>query len=406
VKITELPHDTAEIYLLHVQSLNSVLKTKNLGLSRTTLYRRIRKQARDCPDWEELLKAKKGQDNWGSVMGIDTTGLKTRGVAYVYLHIADVTSRDPLAYAVCTREDAATIEPILRKLKNLGYNPKIVVSDLAPEILISVKNVFPNAILQGCVFHASLWLDKELPTKKTIKKVGKEKAVLWRKVKDIINYACISKNESTRQQYLEQLKSLPLDEKARSVVERFLDNLKYYHTKDEFKGYSTNIFYNNACERHVGMIKDLKGKFRGFKSNIDATNDIIKLFWFLNRKSPTPFPEKEGDVLAYYMPLTSFCDYVNIPEFSKASGISKEFLIRTANRMGRTVVGDYAFAENELKDIEKSILKMRKTSLDVVMQKIGFDQTTTMKLLDKFGISLVFKSLHPSDIIISPVRHE
>jgi len=406
-KAKELTDDLAATYMFGVQSLESLLETKrDLKLSRTTLYRRIRVQARDCPGWEDLLKAEKGQENWGSVMGIDTTGLKIRGAVYVYIHIADVMSRDPLAYAICRREDAATIEPMLQKLKNLGYSPKVVVSDLAPEILFSVKNVFPNAILQGCVFHVSLWLNKELPTKKTIKKVGKEKTVLWRKVKDVINYACISKNESTKQQYLEQLKSLPLDEKARSVVERFLDHLKYYHTKDEFKGYSTNILYNNACERHVGMIKDLKRKFRGFKSNIDATNDIIKLFWFLKRKSPTRFQEKEGDALAYYMPLTSFCDCVNVPELSKASGISKEFLVTTANRMGRTVIGDYAFAENKLDDIKKSILKMGKTSLDAVMQKIEFDQTTTMELLDKFRIGLVFKSLRASDIMISPARRE
>jgi hypothetical protein len=380
-----------------------MLRTNNgLRISKTTLYRRIREQAKQCPSWEELLKAKKGQENWGSVMGIDTTGLKIRGAAYVYLHIADVMTRDPLAYTVCTGEDAPTIETILRKLKNLGYNPRIAVSDLAPEILISVEKVFPDAILQGCIFHVSLWLNKELPTKKTVENVSREKAILWRKVKDIINCVCISENESTRQQYLEQLKNLSLDEKARSVVERFLTNLKYYHTKDVFKGYSNSILYNNVCECHIGMIKHLKGKFRGFKSNIDITNNIIKLFWFLYRKSPTLSKEKEGDILPHYMPLTLFHDWVNITEVSKASGIPKEFLGETASRMGYALAGDYIFAKDKLKDIEKSILKMGKTSLDAVSQRIGFDPTTTVELLHKLGIRLVFKSFDPSEIIISP----
>jgi len=402
-KAQELPDDLAVAYMFRAQSLEALLENNSdLKLSKTTLYRRIREQARDCPDWDELLKTKKEQEKWGSVMGIDTTGLKIRGVHYVYLHIADVTSRDPLVYAVCTREDAATIEPILQKLEKFGYSPRIVVSDLAPEILISVKNVFPNAILQGCVFHVSLWLGKELPTKKTIKNVGTEKVVLWRKIKDIINYACISKNESTRERYLEELKSLPLDEKGRRVVERFLDNLKYYHTLDEFNCYSTNIFYSGVCERHIGMIKHLQAKFRGFKSNIKDTNDIIRLFWFLYRKSPTALPEKEEDVLAYYMPLTLFGDSANIAEFSKANGIPKEFLGETAKRMGYAVVGDYVFAEDKLKDLEKNILKMGKTSLEAVTQKIGFDQTTTIELFDKLGKKLVFKSLHPSEIITSP----
>lgn len=406
-KANEVPDDLAATYLFDVLSLKSLRNTnKNLKLSKTTLHRRIGLQAKQCPGWEGLVQARKGQVNWGSVMGMDTTCLKIRGAAFVYLHVADVISRDPLAYAVCDRKDAATIELILRKLKNLGYNPRIVVSDLAPEILTSVRDVFSNAMLQGCIFHVSLWLNKELPTKKTIKNVGKEKVALWRKVKDIIKYVCISKNESTRQRYLEQLKSLPLDEKARSIVGRFLDNLKYYHTGDELQGHGNNILTDNLCERHIRMVKDLQAKFKGFKSNVEATNDIIKLFWYLYRKSPTPFPTNEENILPCYMPLTSFCDCVNIFEVSRASGISEESLIASASRMGLTVVGEYAFAENRLKDIQQSILKMGKTSLDVVMRKIGFGQTTTIALLERFGLSYAYRSFDPSRIIVLPARHE
>ena len=406
-KAKEVPDDLVATYLFDVMSLKSLLKTnENLKLSRTTLYRRIREKAKQCPGWEELVKAGKRQENWGSVMGIDTTCLKIRGAPCVYLHVADVMSHDPLAYNVCARKDVATIEPILRKLKNLEYNPRIVVSDLAPEILASVRNVLPNAILQGCIFHVSSWLNKELPTKKMIKNVGREKVVLWRKIKAIINYACISKNESIRQRYLGQLKSLSLDEKARSVVERFLDHLEYYHTRDELQGYGSNILYDNLCECHIGMITRLESKFMGFKGNIEATNNIIRLFWYLYRKSRTVILTKEEDVSLHYMPLTLFCDCVNIPEVSEASGISKEILTRTALRTGLTIAGDYAFTENKLKDIEKIVLKMGKTSLGTVMQTIGFNQTTTMELLEKLGFSQVFKSLHPSDIIVSSPRHE
>jgi len=93
---------------------------------------------------------------------------------------------------------------------------------------------------------------------------------------------------------------------------------------------------------------------------------------------------------------------VNITEVSKASGIPKEFLGETASRMGYALAGDYIFAKDKLKDIEKSILKMGKTSLDAVSQRIGFDPTTTVELLHKLGIRLVFKSFDPSEIIISP----
>lgn len=152
----------------------------------------------------------KEQTDLGSEMVIDTTGLKIRGINYVYLHIADVKSGIPIVYAICEKEDVATIEPILRRLRSLGYSPRIVICDLAPELLVSIKDVFPDANIQGCLFHLSMWLNKELPTKKTVKKMGKEKITLWREVKSLITYAATSKDKDTRSQYLEQLKKSKL----------------------------------------------------------------------------------------------------------------------------------------------------------------------------------------------------
>lgn len=417
----QVPDDIAKTYLLNVTSLDAVLETIKLGVSRTTLFRRIGELAKDAPDWRELLKAKKGQSDWGFIMGIDTSGLKIRGANYVYLHVADVTSGDPLAYTIIRKEDAATIEPILLQLKNLGYSPRIVVTDLAPELLTSIKDVFPNAIIQGCIFHVALWLEKELPTRKKIKKVGKEKIMLWRKVKGIIQYICVSKNKHTKMQYLEQLKHLDLDEKAEKVRQRFMSNIKYYHSldEDEFKGYNTNILYDNLCERHIGMIKALKDKFKGFKnSSMDATNDIIKLFWFLNvsnsislpKKEEMSFSKKEEETFAYYMPLTLLDDCMNIAEFSKASGISREVLNKTAQKIGHIVVGDYAITENKLDTIKNCVKncvsKMEKISLSAIMREIGFDHTTTMDLLIKFECTFQFNSLDPSEIIISSISPE
>jgi hypothetical protein len=340
-------------------------------------------------------------------MGIDTSGLRIKGKNHVYLHVADVTSHNPLAYAVCKNEDAATVEPILRQLRILGYRPRVVVSDLAPELLSSIKRIFPCAVIQGCIFHVRLWLEKELPTRKTSKKFGEEKIALWRKVKEFINCACISKNEDTREQFLKKLQCLNLDEKAKNVVELFLANLKYYHTmdEDEFKEYGPNILYNNVCERHIGLIKDLKNKMKGFKS-IDSARNIIKLYWFHKRKNPKSLPETEDHISSrghssYNVPLPYYFDSANLDLFSKVSGVPREVLNKTAQEMGRTVVGDFAFTETELKDIQNSILNMREKSLRALMQEIRCDQSTTVELLHKFGFNVQFKSFDPSGMIIS-----
>lgn len=401
--IAKLPENTAETYLTKAESL--VVVADDLGLSKTTFYRRLREEARGCPDWDELLKIGRRPEKWGSVLGIDTTGLKIRGGHKVYLHVADIMSGDPLAYEVCERENVATIEPVLRQLRDLGYYPEFAVCDLAPELLDSIGNVFPLAKIQGCIFHLALWLDKLLPTRKTIRNVGKEEVALWRKVKGLVKCAAISKNEVTRQQYLEQLRRLNLDEMAKSVLERFLTNLKYYNTLDKFEGYLNHILYNNLCECHIGMIKALVRKMKGFKS-IDAARDFIKSYWFFKKKDLMPFLEQDEDALPHDMPLSLFYDSVNLAELSKASGISRESLNKTVQKMGREVVGNYAFTENKLKDIQKSISKMKKTSLRAVMNDTGFDEATIGQLSKKIGFTLLYKSLDPSDVVISSIGHE
>jgi transposase-like protein len=404
-----LPYGIAEKYLLQFKSLNAVLENKDLGISKSTLHRRIIEEAKNSPDWGELYKAMKERSGWGFVMGIDTSGLKISGKNYVYLHIADVTSHDPLAYAVCENEDVATVEPILLQLRNLGYRPRIVVTDLAPELIASIRRVFPCAIIQGCVFHVLLWLDKELPTKKTVRKVGREKVSLWLKVKELINCACISKDKETRQHFLDELSCLRLDEKARNAVNLFFANLKYYHTmdEDEFKNFKTNILYNNACERHIGLIKDLKGTMKGFKS-LDSAQNIVRLFWFHKRMhseneedaSVHGLPGKEVS-FGYYAPLTFYYDRTNLGMLSKASGIPRELLNKTALKMGLTIIGDYAFDKTQLNDIQNSLLKTGEKSLKAIMQEIGCDQPTTEELLRMFGFKVRYSSFDPSHMTVS-----
>jgi transposase-like protein len=401
--ITKLREDTLEKYLTEAGSLD--FWANELGVSITTLYRRLREESRECPGWPELLKKGKRPEKWGSVLGIDTTGLKIRRDHWVYLHVADVTSGHPLAYENCEREDVATIEPVLRQLRDFGYNPEFAVCDLAPELLNAIRIVFPLAKIQGCVFHLALSLDKKLPTRNTIRDVGKEKVVLWRKVKGLIMCAAISKNQVTRQQYLEQLRGLDLDQTAKSVVWRFLSNLKYYHALDQLKDYGKSILYNNLCECHIGMVKTLKRKMRSFKS-IDAARDFIKSYWFFYRRNLKPLPEKNEDAMPHNMPLFSFHDSVNLAELSNSSGIPRELLNREMQKMGHEVVGDYTFTESALKDIQKRIFRIKKTSLRKVMDETGFDEGTVVQLLRKFGFTILYKSLDPSDIEISSIGHE
>jgi transposase-like protein len=409
MEIRRLPPGIAGKYLLEFRSLDAVLENKDLGISRSTLHRRIIEEAKNAPDWGELYKVKKEQRGGGFVMGIDTSGLKIRGKNYVYLHIADAVSHDPLAYAVCEKEDVATVEPILLRLRNLGYRPRIAVTDLAPELISSIRRVFPCAVIQGCVFHLVRRLNKQLPTIKTVRKVGREKVSLWRKVKDLIRCASVSKDKETRQPFLDELKCLKLDEKARSQVDLFFADLKYYHTmdEDEFKDFGTNILCNNTCERDIGLVKDLKGPMKGFKS-LDSARNIIKLFWYCKRMlseneedAPVHGLLEEEGPFGYCAPLTFYYGRTNLGMLSKASGIPRELLNKQALKMGLTIIGDFVFDKTQLNDIRNSLLKTGEKSLKAIMQEIGCDQPTTEELLRMFGFKVHYSSFDPSHMTVS-----
>lgn len=401
-KVKQLPNDVAEDYLLHVKSLKSMIEIKRSEFPKTTLHRKIRKLAQSCPSWEEQLKARKERNIWGSIMGIDTTVLKVKGAMFIYIHVVDVASSDPLAYDLCEKEDAATVEPILRRLKDLGYEPKVVVSDLAPELLTAVKRVFPDAGIQGCVYHLIRLLDRELPTRKRVKGVDREKAKLWRNVKFLIRCAALAKNGQVRQRYVEQLRHLNADEKAKSVVQRFLNNIKFYHTLDEFKEYDSNvlprILYNNVCERHIGLVKDLQRNMKGFK-NVEAAHGYINFFWFIEKRNGMVFHGKKKD-LAFKVPMLLFHDYANLAELSEASGTPREVLNKVALKSGRIVAGDHALTKEELKVIENRMLRTRKTSLAKVMERLGYDQLATVELLKRLGFKVLYNSLDPSKILV------
>ena len=398
--ILRLPDDVAEVYLTKAGSVEHF--AKEFGLPKTTFYRRLRDEVKRCPDWNQLLKTEKRPEKSGSALGIDTTGLKIRSVRYVYIHVADVTLHVPIAYEICAKKDVASIEPVLRQLRDLGYNPQIIVTDLARELLASIENIWPNAIIQGCVFHVRRRLNKLMPTKNMVKKVGRERVMLWRKVKNIINCVCMSKDEQTRQQYLKQLNSLNLDEKSKCFVDDFLKNIKYYHVLNELKSFDPNIVYNNLCECHIGMIRRLERKMLCFKS-IEAARDFIKYFWYVKRRiSGSAQKEEQGtekkkqdEVSANNIPLPFFDDSADLAELSKASDISKDDLAKTAIKKGRIVVGDYAFSKNRLNEIKETILKMGETSVGAVMREIGYDEPTTLGILKKCGIKFSYNSFDP-----------
>lgn len=396
----ELQDDVVEAYLFDVKSLDRLIRTRFLKIPRTTLFRKINKKASECPDWPELLSTMKDNGVVGAFMGVDTTTIKIKTKYYVYFHAVDIASGNPIAYALCKNKDSTTIEPILQKLKHKGYIPKIVVTDLASELIASITKVFPDAIIQGCLFHLKMWLDEELPTKRRIKGINDQTVTLWLVVKKLVLCVAYSKDWETRRKYLAQLNNLNLDEKAKSVVKRFSDNLVYYNTLDKLRNYTTNLnqlLYNNTCECHIGLVKALESKMRSFK-NIDSAKAYIKLYWFfyLKRKKQELHSPEDKTKLVYTTPLPLF-DHVNLEEFSTMSGFPQEMLERALKEKGYEIINGQAFTQAQLEEIKKEVVKMRNMTFANMAKTLGYDIWTVLNILQRIGIKISYTRLDLSD---------
>ena len=387
-----------ERYLTEVKSLKA-LKTE---ASITTYYRSVVEQAKCYPGWRDLLYVPEFRKRWGFIFGIDTTSLKIRGREYYYLHALDMPAKDHLAYEIMENEDATSIGNVLRTLRNAGYYPNLVVTDLAPEILSAVREVFPNVKIQGCLFHLQRWLNKQLPTIK--KRIDKQTLQLWNAVKVKIMEVAKAENTETRQRHLAELKDIRLDEASARVVKTFLDNLQYYHVFQDliWLGCKREYRYNNFCERSIGEIKDLKREKRGFKS-LENARKYIDAFCFLKRKKraedhPIKITEKKINTK-----LPIFKKVTNLKELSEDTSIKFEVLKMQAEKVGFKVIENLAFSSEWLKEAREKLEKANPKTLKDGIKLIGDVPWGTFKLL---GFDIKVCSLDPSKILLLPINRK
>jgi hypothetical protein len=215
-------------------SLRAMAEDLKLGISTTTLYRRIRATEEKLLKWFELTKRMKAKNNWGFLMGLDTTPINIGGHEFTILTVYDITSRDPLVYQILMQKDVITLKPVLLKLRSIGYIPRIVVMDLAPELLAVIGQVYPETKkIQWCLFHVEDWLDKRLPTKYAKEKIDRKTRLMYKKVKKILLRASQAKDQESRNHILSKLKELNLDFRVDETLALFRENIDHLFTLDE-----------------------------------------------------------------------------------------------------------------------------------------------------------------------------
>ena len=422
-----LSEEIVKNYLFGKVSFDYLLTSKQVNYSKTTLHRRIMEKVKGIPGWNELLKRKVWNHKKITVMGIDMTNLNAERKKNYYIEVYDVTTHDTIAYPVCYNKKAKTITNVLLRLKDAGYIPDIVVTDLAGELVESVRKVFPNAVIQGCIIHLTHRLDKKLPNKNykrgmTTKQREeyKEKQDFYQRYKFLAECIAASKNNAAREQHLKELIALNSDKLYDKKTERAYNKLveelnnNYYRTEDEYEKLQRNrgickknyipikdIRYNNFCESHMRYIEKIGLRMNGFKK-VSNTSCYINAYWYFKREEKGVFQEWQKKVRMYNTrPLVFNCKK-SLTGMSKTKGIPIEVLIGRAKTTHRKVIGDHTFDEKELGNLRNLCSKLPQTmTLKFVMKKLHYDQLTVTELLRQFGFKLEGQSLDPSDIIVT-----
>jgi hypothetical protein len=295
------------------------------------------------------------------------------------------------------------------KLKSIGYHPRVVISDLAPELLFSIQEVFPEAEIQGCLFHLYSLLNKKLFTKKMMEEVSQDEIKVLESAQKFIMYMAVSKNESERLEWYERLINLTFTKykELEDVIKSFKGNLQYYKTLDALKTLNINNewLYNNLSERYIGLIKSFARRMRGFK-NKEAAHDFIKMFWWLKRMKQERLPSNsEGEQLAIQRQslLSFFNDYmINLVELSRVTAIPLKELSLLAAQSGLILGEKYAFKLSFLENI-KSRFCGRVKNLADLMRATGYNQEIATELLyalQTLRVNCRYKSFDPSGTII------
>jgi transposase-like protein len=385
-----LPEDLLDKYF-NCRSLQALRSLLGMKFSRSTLHRKIKQKLIGVNGWRNLVDER--IHGVGGIMGIDTTNIKVGGKVYAYLHVADLPSKTNLVYQVLPNEKAQNIIPALSFLKARGYRPRVSVTDLAEELLKAIKTVYPQTIIQGCVFHLRYRLDRELPTRraKRAQHKGKanretlEKARMWDKVKSILVAIALSE-KNKREDLLARLKALPLDERAKETVENFLINLSYYHPPSEMQliyGCPPNMFYNNLLERCMGEVKQLQNKVRGFKK-LYTTQKLIDALWSINKLHLS----EEGEEVKTLIELTldPYTHVVRLMDIEDLTGISLVDLKRALEKAGYLVTEEYAFSSTFTTMAYNILVKHKPKNLAEAASCLSITNDAASMLITKLGL--------------------
>jgi transposase-like protein len=396
----QIPDNLIDAYL-KVRSIKALKETLGLSVSHATVHRWLLKQLDTFPSWENLLSEPFRRSH---IMGLDMTVIKVGKQKFNYLHVVDFPNNH-MAYQLLPSKSAENVEQVLLKLRAADYWPVVVVTDLAKEVVQTVKKVYPQVVIQGCLFHLLMWLNKKLPTK-SIRDKEPKKANFWNEIKEVMVKAASAKDSEERGNCVKELEYLTshegADKRIKMVVNSFLKNVKYYHVMDELRIFGCNPEwrFNNACERAMQTVKQLARKMYGFKDPQLAQKYINALWATQRKKTDNETSNHQSHII--HMTLipylsSSYIETALIHLTAKALNIKEEKLIE---QLGYIAVRDFAFNKDYIEAMRKIIFARQPKTLQDLVNATGLDIHVASELATAIGIRARYVALDPVGVYL------
>ena len=223
--------------------------TQRPGPSWTSVLNWIRKAGQEAIPIEFVLPIR-----WSGHLGLDEKWVK-RYEDWVYIYEAmDVKTGLPILKRVfpdCNQDNARAV---LLEIKSRGYLPKVIVTDLTSNYDKPIKDLFPEATSQKCLFHA------EMAARKLVRKYLPEEG-----------------DKKTKEQLLVLLRSLFAAETT-SALESQLK--QFLWAREHFPSHAAPVF--DMVERNAPHLRQPRVNPEIPTTN-NATENLIKEFDILYR---------------------------------------------------------------------------------------------------------------------------
>jgi transposase-like protein len=269
------------LWIPHIDGLPFRKLANEYSFSPMEVYKIVKKEMNHLPpnEWITLKYSKRK----GNILNIDGKFVKVVGYEkkIPFIYAIDYFKHDIPAGILVPGESYGAYLKLLHTLKDLGYDPKVIVSDEAPSLPSALERVFPMAKQQICLVHflENIRILLKVRTVETYRSFFNELAPIFKRGVPLKQRLFVL--EMQKEKY-------PDDLLIQHIVEQILDKYALLFAFEDFPNCPSTNNIIEAFNSHLnGRLKTIKG-FKSFRSAERWLNA-----WMIRRRTK-PFTDCRG----------------------------------------------------------------------------------------------------------------